>query len=79
MRNRLPEHPELTKLLLNLEPHHRANNCKVLPYLKSINCHQPIDYRLYENLKKVRKVKVVRLERPADLFLEGEMAFSAPR
>ena len=87
MRNRLPEHPELTKLLLNFEPHHTANKCKVLPYfkskvlpyLKSINCDHPIDYRLYENLKRVRKVKVVRPERPAGLFLEGEIAFSAPR
>lgn len=80
MRNRLlPERSDLHKLMLNLQTENSNNQCRVLPYLKSINYDQPIDYRLYENLKKMRKVHVVRPERPADLFLEGEMAYSAPR
>ncbi len=68
MRNRLlPERSDLSQFMLNLQTENRNNKCKVLPYLKSINYDQPIDYRLYENLKRMRKVQVVRPQ--ADLFL----------
>jgi hypothetical protein len=68
MRNRLlPERSDLNQFMLNLQTEPRNNKCKVLPYLKSINYDQPIDYRLYENLKRMRKVQVVRPQ--ADLFL----------
>lgn len=46
MRNRLlPESSEVARLLNSDPP--PTFKCKVLPYLKSMNYDQPIDYRLY--------------------------------
>jgi hypothetical protein len=70
---------DLSRVIFNLDGHHHPPKCKVLPYLRTINYDQPIDYRIYENLKKMRKVQAPHPERPADLFLEGEVAYSAPR
>jgi hypothetical protein len=74
---------ELTQIILG--PNHlmretSAYKYKILPYLKSINheCH-PIDYRLYEKIRKTKRMQILKPDNNSQLFLEGEGAYSAPR
>jgi hypothetical protein len=79
MRNRLADPNDLNRIILHLDAHPTPAKCKVFPYLRSMNLDQPIDYRIYEKLRKNRKVQVLKPDQPSSLFLEGEVAYSAPR
>lgn len=57
---------------------HSATKYKVLPYLKNYNCPEaPLDYKLYEKLKKHKRMHLIK-EDTSNLYLEGEIAYSAP-
>lgn len=61
MRNRPPcDTNDISRVIFNLDAHQHPAKCKVLPYLRTVNYDQPIDYRIYENLKKMRKVHMPR-------------------
>jgi len=52
---------------------------KVLPSIKHNTNLEPINFKLYERVKKYKKMMLIK--EPSDiknLFLEGEIAYSAP-